>query len=673
MEQKIQIEREVYEQKDVRDKFGYSDQKEPNKLCNKITNISVKKCAKKMLPILDWLPKYKWKKDLTSDVISGITVAIMHIPQGIAYAMLGNVPPVIGIYMAFFPVLVYFFLGTSKHNSMGTFAVVCLMTGKVVSEYSHPSFFSDVTTNHTNFENGSKFYSPTEVATAVTFCVGIIQLLLYFFQLGSISVLLSDSLVSGFTTGAAIQVLTSQIPDLLGITIKKPVGYFVVVKTYMQIVENFSTINWTAITISSITIFILVFNNEIIKPAFEKSSSVPIPIELFSVVIGTTFSYYMDLKDTYGIKIVGHIPKGLPEMKPPPFELINSIYLDGFIIAIVSFTITYSMALLFAQKLNYKVDPNQELLAQGAGNLVGAHFSCMPFTASLSRSTVQETVGGKTQIASVVSSCLLLVVLLYIGPLFEPLPKSVLAAIIVVALKGMLKQVTHFFNFFKLNKVDGFIWLFTFLTIIFVSIDMGLLIGVVMSLLAILLKEFKPHTCLLGRVPNTDLYLNIDKYKEAKELEQIKIFHYRGALNFAMRNTFTDKLLNALDLDLEKELEYRVKLEKISEKIPCEDEKDFKKRLYKIEKIMSKMNVKIKALILDFSSLSYIDSSGVFSLKSTIKKMNRMEILVCLAGVSDPSYERMLKCGLSGPEEKYLYFPTVHDAVLNATSRLKNV
>lgn len=145
--------------------------------------------------------------------------------------------------------------------------------------------------------------------------------------------------------------------------------------------------------------------------------------------------------------------------------------------------------------------------------MVGSFFSCMPFSASLSRSSIQQAVGGKTQLASIVSCTILIVVLMWIGPFFEPLPRAVLASVIVVALKGMLMQVTAFFRFWKLSKMDAAVWIVTFLTVVFVSIDVGLLLGVIMSLLTILILGFKPYTCLLGSIPHTDLYLDVNRYK----------------------------------------------------------------------------------------------------------------------------------------------------------------
>ncbi|XP_044259438.1 pendrin-like isoform X2 [Tribolium madens] len=664
----IKIDRPIYEHDQLRKDFDYS--KRDKKKCLSLDfDTNFKRIVLKTIPALEWLSHYKWRKNLLADFISGFTVAIMHIPQGMAYALLGNVPPVVGIYMAFFPVLIYFFLGTSRHNSMGTFAVVCLMTGKAVLEHSDPSYFlksSEINTTSENpvIESVHDRYSPIEVATAVTFTVALFQLAMYVLRLGIVSNLLSETLVSGFTTGAAFQVIASQIKDLLGLKIPKQKGLFVFTNTLKCVFDEISETNTAAVVISLVTIFILIANNEVVKPLVAKKSSFPIPIELIAIVLGTLVSRYCNLEAIYSIKVVGEIPSGLPAPTTPPMSLLASVLLDGFTIAIVSYSITLSMALIFAQKLNYEVDANQELLAQGVGNIFGSFFSCMPFTASLSRSTIQQVVGGKTQIASLVSCFLLLIVLLWIGPFFEPLPKSVLASVIVVALKGMVWQIKQLFRFWKMSKMDALVWLATFLTVVFVSIEIGLLTGVVMSLATIFVLSLKPYTCLLGSVPSTDLYININRYKRAVEIPGIKIFQYCGGINFATRNIFRSELLRLVEINPQKELEYRKKMTKYGDEI---DVKEFESRNEKIAKLQRKINRELKCLILDFSSLSHLDPSGASMLQVVTESFQKIDIPVYIAACPEPIYEMIHKCGLINHKSSIRTFPTVHDAVECAT------
>ncbi|CAH0553727.1 unnamed protein product [Brassicogethes aeneus] len=662
---RIKIERPIYEQDQIRKKYQYEEDPEKCSKFNCNENLNLKKGIVKLIPSIGWLAHYRWKTDFLSDLTSGFTVAVMHIPQGMAYALLGNVPPVVGIYMAFFPVLTYFFLGTSRHNSMGTFAVVCLMTGKSVLEYSNPSYFvKNLEVNMTDDPLKQKIiydYSPIQVATTVTFVVSIFQLAMFFLRLGAVSALLSETLVSGFTTGAAVHVLVSQIKDLLGLRIPKYKGYFVVVQTVKSIFEEIGNFNMAAIIISSVTIIISSLNNELIKPLVAKKSSFPVPIELIAVIIGTLASKYGSLPDTYNITTVGDIPSGLPYPEVPQFSLITSVVVDGFTIAVVSYTITLSMALIFAQKLDYEVDANQELLAMGSGNMVGSFFSCMPFTASLSRSLIQQTVGGKTQIASVVSCCILVVVLLWIGPFFEPLPKSVLASVIVVALKGMLMQVTALPSFWKLSKMDALVWLVTFLTVVIVGIDIGLAVGILMSLLSLLVLNFKPYTCLLGHIPKTDLYLDCGKYRAAEQISGIKIFQYSGGINFATKCIFKEELARKVEINPQKEIIYRAKLAKYAQ---IKEESILKPKVAKIERIQNKITTDVRCIILDFSCLSYIDPSGVSMLKGVVESFKKLDIPIYVAAPSDKVYEMMSKCNLLDEKKALLRtFPTIHDAV----------
>ncbi|XP_037917492.1 solute carrier family 26 member 6-like isoform X1 [Hermetia illucens] len=646
--QVLQVMRPYYEQEQLNNELLYSKPKSNGyqEFLPKPSNFSIWHLIKSIFPILDWLPKYSWKNDLVADIVTGCTVAVMHIPQGMGYALLGNVPPIAGIYMAFFPVLVYVIFGTSRHNSMGTFAVISIMVGKVVQSRATADASAAITANLTATDAPpTEVYTPTDVATAVCFLAGVMQLVMFALRLGIVTSLLSETLVSGFTTGAAIYVFTSQIKDVLGISIKSQTGICEVVLNYIEIFKNIVNVNWVAFGLAATTMVILAINNEILKPRLAKMCAFPVPIELIIVLGGTLASKYLYLQRDYSVKILGNIPTGFPEMAFPKVTLLQEVIVDSIPIAIVSYAVAVSMAMIFAQKLNYEVNSNQELLAMGAGNVVGSLFSCMPFSASLSRSIIQQTVGGRTQIASVFSCLILAFVLLWIGPFFEPLPRSVLAGIILIALKGMLKQLMDFFKFWKLSRLDAVVWLATFLTVVFVAIDIGLLVGIILSLSCIFIRGMKPYTCLLGQVANTDLYLDIRRYKAAEEIPNIKIFHFCGSINFASRDTFKNELCSTLGMDLAKELK---RCSKLSNQHVEYDS----------------THLGFKCLILDFSALSYIDPSGVSSLKSIINEFHKLSAVVYVAGCSCPVYEVMKKCDLRNSSDgRFKQFPTVHDAV----------
>ncbi|KAJ9581646.1 hypothetical protein L9F63_023163, partial [Diploptera punctata] len=477
------------------------------------------------------------------------------------------------------------------------------------------------------------------------------QLIMYLFRLGILCTLLSDTLVNGFTTGAAIHVFTSQIKDLLGLSLTRHEGPFNIGFTWIEIFKKITTVNLAALVITAITICILVVNNEFLKPIVRKYSKVPIPIELIVVIVGTLASMYADLHTAYGIALVGHIPTGLPLPVLPTFSLIPKVAIDSITITMVAYTIAMSMAFIFAQRQNYEVDSNQELFAQGASNVVGSFFSCMPITASLSRSLVQETVGGKTQLTSFISCIILLFVMLWIGPFFEPLPKCILASIIVVALKGMLMQAKDLPVFWKLSTLDGIVWLITCLTVVLADIDYGLFVGLGLSLASILMQAMKPYTCLLGAMPTMDIYLDCNRYKEAREIPGMKIFHYAGGLNFATRNHFKNQLFELVGINPQKEL---IQRNKHSKQTPTP--KNWQD---------GNQEAKIHGIILDFSALSYIDPSGVNILRLIQEAYSKIDIFVYFTGLSGPVYEKLQKCGLfSQSPDSFKTFSTVHDAVI---------
>ncbi|XP_022902942.2 prestin-like isoform X1 [Onthophagus taurus] len=621
---------------------------------DKYNSCSCKTFLQQLIPVLKWLPEYNWKQDITGDIISGITVAIMHIPQGIAYSLLGNVPPAVGIYMAFFPVIIYFFFGTSRHVSMGTFAIVCLMTGKVVSQYSteekppesvdQANWMEMLTHNQT--DNGvieHQQYPPIAVAITVTFAVAAWQLIMYVLRLGVISNLLSDVLVNGFTCAAACYVVVSQMKDLFGLPLKKRRGFFSLPLSIYDIVMAIPLANHTAVSISMTAIVIMVINNEIFKPWLAQRTRIPFPIELAAVLIGTASSYFGDFNAKYNVTIVGEIPTGLPAPTLPIFSLLPEIALDSLIICIVSYSISMSMAIIFASKLHYDVNPNQELFAMSLSNFFGSFFSSMPITASLSRSMIQQSVGGVSQIASIISCTLLLIVLLWIAPVFEHLPRAILASIIVVALKGMLMQCTKLKLYYKLSKWDAFVWLLTFVSTVTIGIDVGLGIGVLASFFSIFTQSHVPYTCLLGVVPNTDLYLDSKRYKGVKEIEKIKIFHYCGSLNFATKHTFKNHLSRKIGFNPN---ELLTKLEQNKNALPL---------------------IVIKCIIIDCSAITYVDPSGGDLLRDLSKTYEKLGIRFYVATCSGPIYETLKKCEKYDEKEGSLeLFPTIHDAVLYA-------
>jgi len=273
--------------------------------------------VKTVVPAIDWLfTNYNWSEDFFKDFVAGFTVAVLNIPQGMAYAMLGNVDPTVGLYMAIMPVIVYSLMGTSRHVSMGSFSVVCLMTGKVVSTYAN----ANASANYINADSTAgtivdqavslqphhedTVYTSIEVATAVTLMVGLIQILMYVFRLGFVCTILSETLVSGFTAGAAVHVVTSQMKELLGVKIDNHNGMYQIVLTYYDIGDRIRDVNFATITVSFITVVLLLSYNMYLKAFINKRLFMPVPIELITIVIGTALFQFTTFSEDYQIKLV---------------------------------------------------------------------------------------------------------------------------------------------------------------------------------------------------------------------------------------------------------------------------------------------------------------------------------------------------------------------------------
>lgn len=596
-----------------------------------------------VFPVFAWLPNYKLDY-LIPDIISGFTISILHIPQGMAYGVLASVSAENGLYVSFFPVLIYFLLGTSKHISIGTFAVVSLMLSSSV--YGTNAIQKrDVSTNLT-IENTSLIHTsvsmehwpPThlEIVTTLAMAVGLWQIFMGLFRLGSLTVVLSDQLVSGFSTGAACHVAVSQMKDLFGIHVGRYSGPLKLIYMVKDVFMDIVNANVATIIVSAVAIFILAIFKEQIDGRLKGRLKMPIPIDLIVVVLATTASYFGKFNQNFNVSIMKEIPTGLPEPIPPRFDIITMFIGDSFAIAMVAFAVSLSMAKLLSKKHKYVIRPNQELLALGCANVFASFFACYPCSASLSRSLVQERAGGKTQVAGLVSCCILLIVLLALAPMFYDLPKCILSSIILVALKGMFLQVTDVIKAWGISKVDAMIWIFTFLSTVFLDVIYGLIVGVIFSILSVIIRTVIPSKTFLGRLPDTDIYLDVKRYTMAEEIKGVKILHFESALYFINRELFKAYLNKCVPL-----------------KTISLDDKEVKNSSDQIHRI-----------IIDCSTFTFVDMSGLETLIEVMKEYQDVGITVYLSGCSIAMQEIMERAKFyeKVPHHPSI-FPTIHDAV----------
>uniref|UniRef100_A0A8C4IQS5 Solute carrier family 26 member 5 n=1 Tax=Dicentrarchus labrax TaxID=13489 RepID=A0A8C4IQS5_DICLA len=484
------------------------------------------------LPILTWLPSYPVKQYLFSDVVSGLSTGVVQLPQGLAYAMLAAVPPVYGLYSSFYPVLLYTFFGTSRHISIGTFAVISLMIGGVAVREAPDDMFYFLPANGSNasavLDVAARDTRRVQVAVVLTTLVGIIQFVLGLLRFGFVAIYLTEPLVRGFTTAAAVHVVVSQLKYLLGVKTPRFSGPLSAIYSIKAVLTDITSTNVTTLILGlSCLVFLYVIKD--LNERFKKKLPVPIPGEIIVVIVSTGVSYGMSLSGDYKVDVVGEIPTGLLPPAVPDFSLLPRLVTDSFAVAIVGFSMGISLAKTFALKYSYSVDGNQELIALGLCNFFSSFFQTFAITCSMSRSLVQESTGGKTDdVDTVIAVC--------------PLPQTALAAIIMVNLLGMFKQFRDIPLLWRTSRIELAIWLVAFVASVLLGLDYGLLVALAFAILTVIYRTQSPKSGVLGHVPGTGLYCDVGDYEEAAEYEGIKIFHSNSSIYFANSDLYVNAL-----------------------------------------------------------------------------------------------------------------------------------
>uniref|UniRef100_H3D3A0 Solute carrier family 26 member 6 n=1 Tax=Tetraodon nigroviridis TaxID=99883 RepID=H3D3A0_TETNG len=636
------------------------------------------------VPIVSWLPRYPFKENALGDLISGISVGIMQLPQGMAYALLASVPPVFGLYSSFYPVLIYFIFGTSKHISIGTYAVMSVMIGSVTERLAPDSNFMmfDNLTNSSVVDLASRDAQRVRVAAAVTCLSGLFQVLLGLLQLGFLVTYLSEPLVRGYTTGAAIHVIVSQLKYTFGINPKRHNGPLSLIYTILEVCYLVPKTNIGTLVVSIVAIVCLLVAKEL-NACLSKKIPVPIPVELLAIIIATVISWQVNLNEQFGVDVVGKIPSGLQAPVVPAFSLFGDVIGDAFALAFVGYGIAISLGRIFALKYGYNVDSNQEFLALGLSNSVGGFFQCFAISCSMSRTMVQESTGGKTQVAGALSAIVILFITLWIGVLFEDLPKAVLAAIIYVNLHGMMKQFLDIPALWRTNKVDMWFWVVTFILTVLLNPDLGLLGSMVFSLLTVIIRTqlSVPKYSRLGRVPNTDIYRPVEEYNQINHFflfpssptlyylnSKFTITRITGKSGFKINKILSAK--KKLDAKREKFLKKAAKIAARQKPQGVEGEEEEVPEMEDIAVIQMDFVPDPslpRVIILDLSAVNFLDTVGVKTLSRVGTSACRQILPLFPASVVDN-----LQTGgfFNDTVTKSLLFSTVHDAVLHyQTSR----
>ncbi|KAB5544837.1 hypothetical protein DKX38_012949 [Salix brachista] len=490
--------------------------------------------AQYFFPILQWGPKYSFKL-FKSDIVSGLTIASLAIPQGISYAKLASLPPIVGLYSSFVPPLVYAVLGSSRDLAVGPVSIASLILGSMLTQEVSP------------VKNPLLFL---QLAFSSTFFAGLFQASLGFLRLGFIIDFLSKATLIGFMAGAAIIVSLQQLQSLLGIThFTKKMG---LVPVLSSVFHNINEWSWQTILMGfCFLVFLLLTRHVSMRnpKLFWVSAGAP----LVSVILSTILVFAFKAQN-HGISVIGKLQEGL---NPPSWNMLHFhgsnlglVVKTGLVTGIISLTEGIAVGRTFAALKNYQVDGNKEMVAIGLMNVIGSATSCYVTTGAFSRSAVNHNAGAKTAVSNVVMSVTVMVTLLFLMPLFQYTPNVVLGAIIVTAVIGLI-DLPAACQIWKIDKFDFVVMLCAFFGVVFISVQNGLAIAflpclfmipnnhaaadeqVAISIFKILLQVTRPKTMILGNIPGTDIFRNLHHYKDATRIPGFLILSIEAPINFA--------------------------------------------------------------------------------------------------------------------------------------------
>uniref|UniRef100_A0A2K6TDQ5 Solute carrier family 26 member 3 n=1 Tax=Saimiri boliviensis boliviensis TaxID=39432 RepID=A0A2K6TDQ5_SAIBB len=673
------------------------------KVCCSCSTRKAKRIVLSLLPIASWLPAYRFKEWLLSDIVSGISTGIVSVLQGLAFALLVTIPPGYGLYAAFFPPIIYLFFGTSKHISAGPFPILSMMVGVAVSRMVPDTSITTPESFNSSLNGSSLNDRKVVVAATVSLFSGIIQLALGILRIGFVVIYLSESLISGFTTAAAVHVLVSQLKFILQLQVPSHTDPFSIFKVLESIFTQIEKTN-IADLVTALIILLIVFIVKELNQHFKDKLPVPIPIEFIMTVIATGVSYGFDFQTRFNVSVVGTMEPGFMPPVTPDVGIIQDVIGDCFGIAIVAFAVAFSVASVYSLKHDYPLDGNQELIALGLGNIVSGAFRGFAGSTALSRSGVQESTGGKTQIAGLISAIIVLIVIVAIGFLLEPLQKSVLAALALGNLKGMLMQFAEIGRLWRKDKYDCVIWIMTFIFTIVLGLGLGLAASVAFQLLTIVFRTQFPKCSTLANIGRSNIYKNKKDYLDMYEPEGVKIFRCPSPIYFANIRFFRQKLIDAVGFNPLRILRKRNKILRKIRKLQkqgllhvtpkgfictVDTIKDSDEELdnNQIEVLDQPINttdlpfqidwndlplnievpkISLHSLILDFSAVSFLDVSSMRGLKSILQEFIRIKVDVYIVGTDDDFIEKLTRCEFFDDEVKSsIFFLTIHDAVLH--------
>ncbi|KAI7744969.1 hypothetical protein M8C21_033577, partial [Ambrosia artemisiifolia] len=572
-----------------------------------------KKCIRYFVPVFQWLPSYTLKFFMY-DLLAGITIASLAIPQGISYAKLANIPPIIGLYSSFVPPLIYAVFGNSKHIAVGTVASSSLIIAGAIEKKVHEA------------DDPQLYLNLIFTATLVS---GVIQLILGVFRLGILVDFLSHSTITGFMGGAATIICLQQLKGIFGL--KHFTTQTDVVSVTKAIFENKHEIRWEC-TLVGIIFLIFLHLAKMVKQKKPKLFWVSAIAPMVVVAIGCIFAYVADV-EKYGIAIVGPLKKGInpPSLKNLDFDskYISAPIEAGIITALVALAEGIAIGRSFALMVNQQIDGNKEMIAFGLMNIVGSLTSCYITTGPFSKTAVNYNAGCKTQMANVVMAVCMLLTLFFLAPFFSYTPLVVLSAIIMSAMLGLI-EYEKAYHLFKTDKFDFLICMAAFLGVAFISMDKGLMLSVGLALVRALLYVARPASSKLGNIPDTSLYRDVEQYPGAISIPKTLVLQLGSPIYFANASYIRERILRW------------VRDEKASKDFEGDD---------------------VEYVLLDLGGVTSIDITGVETLIEIRRSLEVQEIKVVIVNPRLEVMEKLIVTNFVDIIGKDHIFLSIQDAI----------
>ena len=470
----------------------------------------------RLMPFSEWVGELKNVSTLKADAIAGLTVALVLIPQSMAYAQLAGLPAYVGLYASFLPVIFASVLGSSRQLATGPGTIVSLLTAAALEPLA--------------IQNPEGYLA---YAAILAFMVGLFQLSLGLLRLGILVDFLSHPVVVGFTNAAAIIIASSQFGKIFGITTRKGDHHY---ETVWNLIRDMPTTHFLTLAMGVFSIFLLV----VIKKFAPR-----LPNVLITVVICILLSYFLGY-EAKGGNVIGLVPSGLPGFKIPDVEFnqIVNLIVSAAVIGILGFVEAISVAKAIASETRQRLSANQELIGQGVANIVASGFQAYPVSGSFSRSAVNFAADAKTG-SSIVSGVLVGITLLFLTPLLYHLPQATLAAVIMVAVFYLIK-IEPIVHAWKVHRHDGFVAVAVFFTTLFFAphLEKGIMTGVLLSLGLFLYRTMSPRFVEVGR--HEDGSLRSAELFDLKTSDTVSVFRYDGDLYFANAGYLEGKVLNSI-------------------------------------------------------------------------------------------------------------------------------